>query len=321
MANLIFELGGKLEEKIYQSSFKTTIGGQALIEGIMMRGPEEISIAVRNPDNEIIIKNQEINSLEKKYKFLSLPIIRGAYRLIEAMVIGTKALTYSASFYDEEEVGYLEKKYGEKGEKVATGLSVFASFIVAIVVFTLIPNLLATLIGKYVESTFVLNLIEGIVRIIIFLIYLEFTKKLEDIQRVFMYHGAEHKTIHCYENRLPLTVENVKKFPRMHPRCGTSFIFMVMVVSILVLSFFGWPNPVMRILIRILALPLIAGISYEINRVIGRSDSKIAKFFTKPGLFIQKHFTVLEPEDDQIEVAICALKEVIPKDGVSDLWK
>lgn len=305
------------------SAFKTTIGGQALIEGIMMRGPSKISIAVRRPDGEIEVKTEETNSLDKKYKILTLPIIRGAYKLVESMIIGSKALTYSASFYDDtdkKKENFLDKKFKDKAEKIENAFALIVSFVIAILFFTVLPNFLASMFKNYISSTILLNLFEGLIRILIFLIYLSYTKKIEDIKRVYMYHGAEHKSIHCYESREDLTVDNVMKFPRMHPRCGTSFIFMVLLISIVVLSFFGWPNPFMRIIIRIIALPLIAGISYEVNRIIGRSDLAIAKTLAYPGILIQKYFTVSEPDREQVEVALAALKEVLPRDGENDLW-
>lgn len=301
-------------EKIYnKNSFKTTIGGQALIEGVMMKGPSKTAMVVRKPDGQIQIKTENNRDLSKKYKILKLPIIRGAYRLIDAMVIGVRALNYSASFYDEEE--------NKKSNKLQEVGSVIFSLVIAILFFMILPSTLAGFFKKFINNSVILNLIEGLIRLIIFFTYLFFISKLEDIKRVFMYHGSEHRTIHCYEAKKELTVENVQSFPIVHPRCGTSFLFMVMIISILVLSFFGWPNILLRFITRILAFPLIAGISYEINCFIGKSDSRIAKVLSIPGLAIQKYFTVKEPTDDMVEVAISSLKEVLPKEGESDLWK
>ena len=301
-------------EKIYnKNSFKTTIGGQALIEGVMMKGPSKTAMVVRKPDGQIQIKTENNRDLSKKYKILKLPIIRGAYRLIDAMVIGVRALNYSASFYNEEE--------NKKSNKLQEVGSVIFSLVIAILFFMIPPSTLAGFFKKFTNNSAILNLIEGLIRLIIFFTYLFFISKLEDIKRVFMYHGSEHRTIHCYEAKKELTVENVQSFPIVHPRCGTSFLFMVMIISILVLSFFGWPNILLRFITRILAFPLIAGISYEINRFIGKSDSRIAKVLSIPGLAIQKYFTVKEPTDDMVEVAISSLKEVLPKEGESDLWK
>lgn len=295
---------------------KTSIGGQALIEGIMMRGPSQIAIAVRKPNNEIVTKLEPAKTLIKTNKILGLPFIRGVVALGEAMVTGVSALMYSASFWEDEE------EEGKSSE--LTGLQTFgilaSSFLMAILLFMLIPNLITSFFMRYTDSPLALNIIEGILRLTIFFIYLVYVSKLEDIKRVFEYHGAEHKSIHCYENGLDLTVENIKKFPIMHKRCGTSFLFMVMFISIIVLSFFGWPNLLMRMLFRIIALPIVAGISYEVNKLIGKYDNKLCSVLAYPGLMIQKLATVKEPDDKQIEVAIAALKLVLPKDGEDDSW-
>ncbi len=301
----------------------TSIGGQALIEGVMMRGPKEVAIAVRKPDGDIVLKTDKLNTLGMRYRFFRLPFIRGVVGLVEAMVIGTKALTYSSEFYeeaDEVKEGLVDRVFKEKAEGVYTFLAVLTSVLLSVGIFMFIPTLITTLFKDIVGSVVALNLIEGLFRIIIFLIYVIAISKMEDIRRVFEYHGAEHKTIHCYENQLPLTVENVKKFPILHARCGTSFLFMVMIISIFVLSFFGWPNPLQRLLIRLLMFPVIAGISYEINRLIGRSNSKIAYYLSYPGLMIQKIATVKEPDGSQIEVAIIAMEAVIPDNEVDDQW-
>lgn len=304
----------------------TSIGGQALIEGVMMRGPKKIAVAVRKPDNEIELKVDELNTLAMKSKFFRLPFLRGVVGLVEAMTIGTKALMYSAEFYPEDEEtsskeSWTQKIFGDKAEDVEITLAVIFSVILSMGVFMILPNFITSLFKKLIESPLVLNLIEGVIRIAIFLIYVVLVSKMEDIKRVFEYHGAEHKTIHCYENEEELTVENVKKYPILHARCGTSFLFMVMIVSILVLSFFGWPNPLQRILIRILMFPVIAGISYEINRLIGKSGSKLAYYLSYPGLMIQKIATVKEPDGSQIEVAIASLKAVLPDNKDDDTWK
>lgn len=307
----------------------TTIGGQALIEGVMMKGPKDIAIAVRKPDNQIELKKEAIKSPSTKYKFLKWPFIRGVVGLVEAMVIGVDSLMYSAQFYEDEEEEatepgkidkFFDKLFKDKAEKVAMYISVFISMVIAIGVFMLGPTLITNLIKRSIEAPIILNLIEGLIRIIMFLAYVTAISKMKDIQRVFQYHGAEHKTIHCYEHEEELTVENVKKYPILHPRCGTSFLFMVMIISILVFSFFGWPNPLMRFLIRIAMLPVIAGISYEINRIIGRSNGKLAYLISYPGLFIQKIATVKEPDGSQIEVAIEALKGVLVEDKEADRW-
>ena len=304
----------------------TSIGGQALIEGVMMRGPKKIAVAVRKPDNEIELKVDDLNTLAMKNKFFGLPFIRGVIGLIEAMTIGTKALMYSAEFYPEDEKtsskeSFTQKIFGDKAEDVEITLAVMFSVLLSVGVFMILPTIVTNFFKTMIESPIVLNLIEGVFRISIFLIYVVVVSKMEDIRRVFEYHGAEHKTIHCYENEEELTVENVKKYPILHARCGTSFLFMVMIVSILVLSFFGWPNPLQRFLVRILMFPVIAGISYEINRLIGKSGSKLAYYLSYPGLMIQKLATVKEPDGPQIEVAIASLKAVLPDNKDDDTWK
>ncbi|CCQ93429.1 putative metal-dependent enzyme [[Clostridium] ultunense Esp] len=303
----------------------TTIGGQALIEGILMRGPKDLAIAVRKPDDEIILKKEKLNTLGMRYKFFSLPLIRGVVGLIESMAFGIRALMYSAEFYEEDmeeenKETFLDKVFKDKKEEAEIVFTLMISLAFTVLLFILLPSLITNFFKKGIERPFILNLIEGLVRIMLFLIYVTLVSKMEDIGRVFEYHGAEHKTIHCYENGDPLTVENVKKYPILHPRCGTSFLFMVMIVSILVLSFFGWPNPLQRVLIRLLMFPVIAGISYEINRVIGKSNSAVAYFLSYPGLLIQRMATVKEPDEAQIEVAIEALKAVLTDKREEDLW-
>ena len=291
----------------------TTIGGQALIEGIMMRGPKDVAIAVRKPNDEIVLKKEELNTLGMRYKFFRLPFIRGVVGLIESMILGINSLMYSAEFFEEDieddKEYFLDKVFKDKAETVEIIITLIFSLLLTIGLFILLPSFFTNLFKNKIKSPFLFNLIEGLIRIIIFLIYVVSISKMEDVDRVFEYHGAEHKTIHCYENGEELTVENVKKYPILHPRCGTSFLFMVMLVSILVLSFFGWPNPLQRFLIRLLMLPVIAGISYEINRLIGKSNSRFAYYLSYPGLFLQKIATVKEPDGEQIEVAIVALKE------------
>ena len=304
----------------------TSIGGQALIEGVMMRGPKKIAIAVRKPDNDIELKVDELETLAMKNKFFAIPFIRGVVGLVEAMMIGTKALMYSADFFPEDEKtsskeSWTQKIFGDKADDVEITIAVIFSVLLSVGIFMILPTIITNFFKTKVDSSLVLNLIEGVFRISIFLIYVVAVSKMEDIKRVFEYHGAEHKTIHCYENEEELTVENVKKYPILHARCGTSFLFMVMIVSILVLSFFGWPNPLQRFLVRILMFRVIAGISYEINTLIGKSGSKLAYYLSYPGLMIQKLATVKEPDASQIEVAIESLKAVLPDNKDDDTWK
>lgn len=315
----------KLKTSRINPKHKTSIGGQALIEGVMMRGPKDISIAVRKPNKEIELKVDKLKTLAMKHKIFGLPFIRGIVGLVEALSIGTKALMYSAEFYDEEEAEstketFTQKIFKDKAQDVEMFMAVLVSVVLAIGIFMILPNLITSFVKGSIQNTVLLNLIEGLIRIIIFLIYVIWISKLDDIKRVFEYHGAEHKTIHCYENEEELIVENVKKYPILHPRCGTSFLFMVMIISIFVLSFFGWPDPIKRLLVRILMFPVIAGISYEINRLIGRSSSNFCYYLSLPGLMIQKLATVREPDEEQIEVAIKALEAVIPADKEEDKW-
>lgn len=303
---------------------KTSIGGQALIEGILMRGPEKVSIAVRRQDGEIELKTEDIKPSKFK-KIKKLPVIRGIFMLIDSLSMGMDALMYSASFYeDEDEVekeSIISKVFGKYAEKAENIITILISFVLALLFFFFLPTWITSLFKNKINSSLGLNLIEGVIRLIIFFVYVILISKTEDIKRVFMYHGAEHKTISCYEHGEELTVENVKKYSTLHPRCGTSFLFTVMFVSIIVLSLFGWPNPVMRMVTRIICLPIIVGVSYEINRQIGKSDGKISKVLSSPGLFVQKVATVKEPDESMIEVAIIAMQEVIPNDPKEDLWK
>lgn len=315
---------------------KTSIGGQALIEGVLMRGPKEVAIAVRKPNKEIDLQVQEIKTLGMRYKIFRVPFIRGMVSLIESLTMGTKALMHSAEFFDEEEeekveiaveetevtgfIGKIKAFFSAKLKAWEMFLTLAFSLVLSVGIFMVLPNVITSFIGRNIENSVGLNLIEGLIRIVIFLLYVVWVAKVEDVKRVFEYHGAEHKSIHCYESGDELIVENVRKHSILHPRCGTSFLFMVMIVSVLVLSFFGWPNPIMRVLIRILMFPVIASITYEINRLIGRSNGKLCYFLSYPGLMIQKYATVKEPDDEQIQVAIESLKAVIPQEKGLDKW-
>jgi uncharacterized protein YqhQ len=314
-----------MSDNVLKPVRKTNIGGQALIEGIMMKGPDKIATAVRKPDGEIEVVERKLNPIFKN-KFFKLPIIRGSFVLIDSLVSGVRELMYSAEFYgddmEEDAVDkFLKKVFKEKSDTAIIYASVIIALMLSIVVFILGPSLLANLAKGIVKNTFLLNLVEGVLRVLIFVLYVFFVSKLEDIKRVFMYHGAEHKTIHCYEHGEDLIVENARKYPTLHPRCGTSFMINVMLISIIVFSFFGWPNPFMRVVIRLVMLPLIAGISYELNRYVGRSESEniITKIISYPGFLIQK-ITTSEPDDSMLEVAIEAMKRVIPQNGEDDSW-
>lgn len=300
----------------------TSIGGQAVIEGVMMRGPKSLAVAIRKPGGEIHLRKEELNTLAMRYKIFRLPFLRGVVGLVESLVIGTRILTYSAEFYEEEEAeeGFIDRVFKDRAEDLVLGLTVAFAFFMGLVLFMIVPNLITTFFKRFTESHLALNMIEGLVRLLIFFIYLLNISRMEDIRRVFEYHGAEHKSIHCYEKGLDLTVENARLQPGLHPRCGTSFLFMVMIVSILVLSPFGWPNPLMRILIRIGMFPVIAGLSYEINKIIGRSSSRLAYLLSYPGLMIQKFATIREPDDGQLEVALESLKAVLTGNREDDKW-
>ncbi|MDD2396902.1 MAG: DUF1385 domain-containing protein [Tissierellia bacterium] len=304
---------------------KTSIGGQALIEGIMMKGPSKTATAVRKPDGEIEIRESNINPIFK-HKFFKLPIIRGSFVLIDALVSGVKELMYSAEFYgedfEEDAVDkFLKKVFKEKADTAIIYASVIIALVFSVVIFILGPTFLTNLLKNLIKSSLLLNLVEGIIRVLLFVGYVYMVSKLEDIKRVFMYHGAEHKTIYCYEYGEELTVENVRKYSTLHPRCGTSFLINVLLISIIVFSFFGWPNPFVRLVIRLAMLPVIAGLSYELNRYVGRSssDSIFTKIITYPGFLIQK-ITTKEPDDKMMEVAIAAMNKVIPQGGEDDRW-
>lgn len=305
--------------------YKTSIGGQAIIEGVMMRGPKEYASAVRKPDGEIIVEKHEVSSIMKKYKFLNIFIIRGIIAFVESLVVGMKSLMFSAEFFDVEEEPskfdkWLDEKLGEKAKTFVIYLSVFISIFLCVGLFILLPAVIAGIFFKNEGDTRVwFNLVDGIVKIGLLLGYIVLISKMQEIQRVFEYHGAEHKTIFCYEAGEELTVENVRKQSRLHPRCGTSFLLIVMVISIIVFSFFTASNVWIALLQRLLLIPLIAGVSYEIIKFVGKSENKFICIFNKPGMWFQR-FTTREPDDSQIEVAIASLLSVIPEDKEEAKW-
>lgn len=306
----------------------TSIGGQALIEGIMMKGPTDIAIAVRTPSNEITVKKEPVEGIVQKYKLNKIPFLRGGITLIDSMILGVRSLNYAVDIAMPEEESdeepskfemFLEKIFGDKLVDVLTYVSVFVALLISVGVFILGPTLLTGTLKGLISSTIVLNLIEGSIRLALFVAYIAIISKMEDIRRVFQYHGAEHKTIYCYENGEELTVENVKKYSTLHPRCGTSFVFIVMMVSMLLFSMIAWRDPISRMLIRLALLPVVAGISYEIIKIAGKSQSKIMSIVSYPGMMMQK-LTTLEPDDGQIEVAIEALKGVLVENEDEALW-
>lgn len=283
---------------------KTYVGGQAVIEGVMMRGPEYIATAVRTPSGEITIKKDPVHSLGEKYPILKKPFIRGTIALGESLVYGMKSLSYSAQAAGEEEEQLTTKQMA---------VTMTFSAVLAIIFFLVIPTYGAKFIPGVAESTVRLNIVEGILRLAIFLLYIWGISLTSDIRRVFEYHGAEHKTIWTYEAGEALTVENVKKHSRLHPRCGTNFLLIVMVVSIFVFAFLGWPNLIERIISRIILMPVVAGISYELIRLAGRTENPVIQTLVNPGLWLQ-YLTTREPHADQIEVAIQALEAAKPEE-------
>lgn len=291
----------------------TTVGGQAVIEGVMMRGLKGIATAVRNPEGEIVVHHDDTKPLSQKHAFFKWPLVRGAVALVDSMRIGIKSLNWSASIFGEEEEPskfelFLKKKFGEKGEKIIETLTLIFSLGLSILLFFVFPTLITGVLRKYEMPTFVLNITEAVLRLSIFIGYLYGISKLKDIYRVFQYHGAEHKAIICYENEMELTVENVRTCTRYHERCGTNFMFLVMAVSIAVFSFTGWSHPLVRIVTRILLLPLISGITYEILRWLGKTKGPIQTIVAYPGMMLQR-LTTKEPLDEMLEVSIRALKE------------
>ena len=313
--------------------FKTNCGGQALIEGIMMRGPQKQAIVVRKPDGDLAIREEEIKLVKERYPVLGVPFIRGTVNFLDSMMNGIKALMFSAEFFPEDETSseepskfesWLEAKLGnKKAEHVIITLAVTLGLFMSIGLFFLLPTLLGGLTRLFTESMVVRNVAESLLKIAIFIAYLVMCSKMKDIQRVFQYHGAEHKTIFCYEAGLPLTVENVRKQPRHHPRCGTSFLFVVITVSILVstIVFSIWPvhNVFLRMLVHLIMLPAIVGVSYEFNRYAGRHDNPVTRVLVAPGLWLQ-NFTTFEPDDSMIEVGIRALELVLPAQKGADEW-
>ena len=285
---------------------KITIGGQAVIEGVMMRGPELVATAVRNPQGRIELEVKPVNSIADRYPIFKKPMLRGCVSLFESLVMGIRSLGYSAQMAGEEDEQLTDKELA--------GTMIFA-FALAAVLFIAIPTGAAKLFHVITEDPVFLNLMEGFLRLFIFMAYIFAISRMKDIQRVFQYHGAEHKTIACFEAGAALTVENVARHTRLHKRCGTSFLLIVMLVSIFVFAFLGWPDLAERIASRIILLPVVAGISYEIIRFSANSDNCLLGWAVKPGLWLQK-LTTREPEPEMIEVAIESAKAVLPEDKI-----
>ena len=295
---------------------KQNVGGQAVIEGVMMQSKSYRAIAVRKSDGEIKLKKERIRSWVQDKKIDKIPFLRGAFVLFETMIQGMKSLNYSSEFFleeDEEEDAidkFLKRIFKDKANEVIMSVCLVLAMLFSVCLFFLIPTTISGLFSSFIESSIILNLIEGIIRISILLLYMLGISKNKDIERVFMYHGAEHKAIYCYESGLELTVENAKKFTTLHPRCGTNFLFIVMFTSIILFSFFGWPNILVRLVMRIICVPIVAGISYEIIKFLGKYNNILSKIVAYPGMMLQ-HITTNEPDDEQLEVAIKALKAVI----------
>ena len=291
------------------------IGGQAVIEGVMMKNQDLYAVAVRKPDGEIEIDTEEYHGVLHGSKIKKIPFIRGIFNFLDSLILGMRTLTYSANFYEDEEAKETKtdkamgKLFGENTEKVMMGCTVALSIALAVGIFMILPYFISSFFEKYVRNTSLLALIEGVIRIVIFLIYVVAISLMQDIKRVYMYHGAEHKCINCIEHGHVLNVHNVKKSSRLHRRCGTSFLLIVMIVSVVLFILIRVDNPAMRLGLRLLLIPVIAGISYEIIRLAGRSENPIVKIISAPGLALQK-LTTKEPDDAMIEVAIKSVEAV-----------
>ena len=311
-----------MAEKNGSACFRTSIGGQALIEGILMRGPEKQAIVVRSPEG-LVIKEEKLRLVRDKHPILGLPLIRGAVTFIDSMVKGVQALMFSADYFPDDPNAkpskvdeWIESHFSdEKAQKLMVGISVVLALLMTIGLFFFLPTFLAGLADPFINSVVIHNLIEGIVKIVIFGVYLILCSKQKDIYRVFQYHGAEHKTIFCYEHGLELTVENVKKERRFHPRCGTSFLVLMLLVGIVIGFFIPTSlNKWIRTAVKLLLLPITMGIGYELIKLCGKHDNWLTRIIAAPGLWFQR-LTVMEPDDGMIECAIASIKEVIPEDG------
>lgn len=303
---------------------KTSIGGQALIEGIMMRGPVLTSMATRMPDGSIDVETWNTHKGCKTPWTRKTPFIRGIFNMVDSMVVGYHCLMKSAEKAGVEEEPskfdkWLEKKLGDNMMKVLGGFAAVLGVALAAVLFIFIPTGLSSLLKPLIGTGVGLSLIEGLIKVIILVGYMWLCSRMKDIRRVFEYHGAEHKSIACYEAGLPLTVENVRPQRRLHPRCGTSFLFLVVFISIIIGSFISWDNPAVRMLLKLLLIPVVVGISYELIKLAGRSDGIFTRIISAPGMWLQ-HITTCEPDDGQIECAIAALTAVIPEDENADRW-
>lgn len=309
-----------------QEQFKTMIGGQALIEGILMRGPTKQAIVVRSKEG-LVEKVEELHAIKDRNPILGWPLIRGVVNFFDSMYQGVKALMFSAEYFPEEETTeesaldrWLTKHFGEELlEKLVIPLSVVLGVAFSVGLFIMLPTFLVGLIGPIHNHLILRNLLEGVMKVAIFLCYLILISRMKDMRRVFSYHGAEHKTIRCYEAKLPLTVENVRPMTRLHPRCGTSFMFVVIIISVLISTLIQSQNTLLRMGLKLLLLPIVVAIAYEMNRFVGRHNNWLTRVLTKPGMWMQ-NFTTNEPDDSMIEVAIRSLELVLPEEEGVDQW-
>ena len=290
----------------------SNIGGQAVLEGIMMRNGSKYSVAVRKPDGEIVADVKDYKSVIPWKTPLKIPFIRGIFNFVDSLVLGMRTLTYSAGFFEDEEEELLteaEAAKREKQEKIFLNLTVAVAVILAVAIFMILPYYLSSIVERYTSSRAVMTVFEGVIRVVIFLLYILLISRTKDIKRTFMYHGAEHKCINCIEHGLELNVENVRKSSKQHKRCGTSFLFFVMIVSIIFCFFIVTESPVLSVVLPIALFPLTAGVSYEIIRLAGNSDNSFVNLLSKPGMWVQ-NMTTKEPDDSMIEVGIRAVEEV-----------
>jgi len=306
--------GGK---ELLQIMKKCSIGGQAVLEGVMMKAPDRMAIAVRRTDGIIEVRSKKLSSIKERYPLLNLPVLRGIVNFAETMVLGIRSLMDSAELYAGDELGedykpsrfeeWISEKTGKKLEDVMVVTALIMAVGFAILLFVVAPAFLTGLLRRWINNNLIMSLIEGLIRLATFLAYIGAIGRIRDIKRVFEYHGAEHKTIHCYEQEEELTVENVRKYTTLHPRCGTAFLLIVMVISIFAFSLLSWDNILIRIGTKLLLLPIVAGISYELIKWAGASSSKWVGIVMYPGLMLQK-LTTREPDDEQLQVAICSFK-------------
>lgn len=291
------------------------IGGQAVLEGVMMKNKEKYAVAVRKPDGEIEVEVETYQGLAHGSKFKELPFIRGIFNFLDSLILGTRALNYSASFYEEEEGKEtkfdkaMDKMSGGNGEKLLSGIVTVISIMLAVGIFIVLPYFISSLFDSFIRNRSLMAIIEGVIRIALFLLYVWGISAMKDIRRLYQYHGAEHKCINCIEKGRPLTVHNVMRSSRLHKRCGTSFIFFVMLVSIVLFFFIQVDNVAKKVILRILLMPVVAGISYEIIRLAGRTDNVFIKILSAPGMWIQR-MTTREPDESMAEVAIASVEAV-----------